>query len=120
MVKNNAIPVLLSSIYRRHFDDNGIIKENCHLDYPKAMEELATKENVIYIDMCELTKKMLIKLGDEPSKKLFMNFSTNKYKNYPEGKQDNTHLRIKGAKKICEILVEQISKNPTLNIILKK
>ena len=84
------------------------------------MEELAIKENVIYIDMCELTKNMLINLGDEPSKKLFMNFSANKYKNYPEGKQDNTHLRIKGAKKICEILVEQISKNPTLNIILKK
>ena len=118
--KNNATPVLLSSIYRRHFDDNGIIKENCHLDYPKAMEELAIKENVIYIDMCELTKNMLIDLGDEPSKKLFMNFLPNKYKNYPEGKQDNTHLRIKGAKKICEILAEQIGKNPTLNIILKK
>ena len=47
-------------------------------------------------------------------------YSADKYKNYPEGKQDNTHLRIKGAKKICEILVEQISKNPTLNIILKR
>ena len=60
--KAKAIPVLLSSIYRRHFNEDGTIKENCHLDYPGAMEELALRENVIYIDMCELTKQMLIVL----------------------------------------------------------
>ena len=118
--KNNAIPVLLSSIYRRRFDEKGNIVDNCHLDYPEAMKQLAHKENVIYIDMCELTKQMLIDLGDEASKELFMNFKPNKYKNYPEGKCDNTHLRIKGAKKISEILVNQIKQNPTLNSILKK
>ena len=48
--KVNAIPVLLSSIYRRHFDENGLIKERCHLDYPEAMRQLALKENVIYIN----------------------------------------------------------------------
>lgn len=118
--KNNAVPVLLSSIYRRWFDENENIIENCHLSYPQAMEELAKKENVIYIDMCELTKQMLIKFGDEPSKELFMNFKANIYDNYPEGKTDNTHLREKGAKIIVEILVEQIKNISNLNVILKK
>ena len=71
--KNNAIPVLLSSIYRRHFDKKGNIIDNCHLDYPEAMKQLAHKENVVYIDMCELSKQMLIDLGDEASKELFIN-----------------------------------------------
>ena len=103
--------MLLSSIYRRHFNEDGTIKENCHLDYPGAMEELALRENVIYIDMCELTKQMLMRLGDEKSKELFMNFKANIYENYPNGKEDNTHLRPKGANRVCEILVEQIGNN---------
>lgn len=118
--KVNATPVLLSSIYRRHFNEDGTIKENCHLTYPKAMEELAKKENVIYIDMCELTKQMLIKLGDEDSKELFMNFKEGLYENYPEGKEDNTHLRYKGALKICEILINQIKNIKEISKILKK
>ena len=118
--KNNATPILLSSIYRRHFDEFGIIKDNCHLNYPKAMEELAKQENVIYIDMCQLTKQMLINLGAEKSKELFMNFKPNTYKNYPEGKIDNTHLRIKGAKEICKILVNEISKIDKIKHIIKR
>ena len=118
--KHNATPILLSSIYRRHFDENGKIKDNCHLNYPKAMEQLAKKENVIYIDMCELTKTLLSDLGDEKSKELFMNFKANIYKNYPEGKIDNTHLRLKGAKEICKILVNKIKSIDKINVILKK
>lgn len=118
--KNNATPILLSSIYRRHFDENGNIKDNCHLDYPKAMEELAKQEKVIYIDMCQLTKQLLIDLGDEKSKELFMNFKPNMYKNYPEGKIDNTHLRLKGAKEVCKILVDEISKKKEIKHIIKR
>lgn len=118
--KNNATPILLSSIYRRHFDENGNVKDNCHLDYPKAMEELAKQENVIYIDMCNLTKQLLIDLGDKKSKELFMNFKPNTYKNYPEGKIDNTHLRLKGAKEVCKILVDEISKKKEIKHIIKR
>ena len=117
--RNKATPILLSSIYRRHFDSNGNIIENCHLDYPSSMEALAKQENVIYIDMCELTKQMLIKLGEENSKELFMNFKSNIYENYPDGKEDNTHLRYKGAKEVCKILVDQINKIVELKVILK-
>ncbi len=114
-----ATPVLCSSIYRRHFDSNGKIIDNCHLDYPKAMEELAHKENVNYIDMCELTKQELIKIGDEPSKELFMNFGKGIYPNYPEGKEDNTHLREKGARMVISLLVNEMKQNDSLKNLLK-
>ena len=70
--------------------------------------------------MCELTKPLLSDLGDEKSKELFMNFKANIYKNYPEGKIDNTHLRLKGAKEICKILVNKIKSIDKINVILKK
>lgn len=116
--KARATPVLLSSIYRRHFKD-GIIEENCHLEYPKAMKELAQNKKVIFIDMCELTKECLIKKGDEKSKEFFMNFGPDIYSNYPEGKNDNSHLREKGARAVCLILVSELQKNNELKVLLK-
>lgn len=116
---NGAIPVLLSSIYRRHFDENGKIMENVHLQYPKACQELAKREKVIFIDMCELTKQSLIKIGDEDSKRLFMYFEKEIYSNYPDGKKDNTHLRYEGAMWIIDILKTEIKKDNKLQKILK-
>jgi hypothetical protein len=84
------------------------------------MEELASKEDVIYIDMCELTKQKLVELGVDASKELFMNFDKNIYPNYPEGKEDNTHLREKGARMVCELLVKELAKNSITSKILKK
>lgn len=112
-----ATPVLLSSIYRRHFI-NGKIVDNCHLDYPQAMEELSKKENVIYIDMCSLTKDYLQSIGEEASKELFMNFPSSTYPLYPKGKEDNTHLREKGARVVLSLLISSIKQYKELSIIL--
>ena len=114
-----ATPILLSSIYRRHFDNNGKIEEYCHKEYPNAMKELSLRENVVYLDICEKTKQMLIELGDENSKELFMNFDKGMYKNYPDGKNDDTHLREKGARKVVLLIIEEIKKIPQLREILR-
>jgi hypothetical protein len=83
------------------------------------MKELAQNEKVIFIDMCELTKECLIKKGDEKSKEFFMNFGPDIYSNYPEGKNDNSHLREKGARAVCLILVSELQKNNELKVLLK-
>lgn len=114
-----AIPVLLSSIYRRHFDENGKIIEKVHLQYPQACQELASREKVIFIDMCKCTKESLIKIGDERSKSLFMYFDEGIYTNYPNGKKDNTHLRYEGAMWIINLLKEEMKKDNVLQNILK-
>lgn len=117
--RSGATPILLSSIYRRHFDENGKIEELCHGEYPNAMKELSIREKVFYLDICARTKEMLIELGDNASKELFMNFGKGIYNNYPDGKEDNTHLREKGARKIASLIVEEIKKIPQIREILK-
>ena len=117
--ENKAIPILISSIYRRSFDENGKLKLNSHGEYPTAMKDLANKKNVLFIDMCQITFDWLTSLGDENSKQYFMNFGPNIYNNYLDGKEDNTHLRYEGALLICQMIVDQFSKTK-LKFILKE
>src|SRR5699024_9116825 len=44
-----ATPILLTSIARRHFDENGNLLET-HGEYPEAVRQLAEKLNVLCID----------------------------------------------------------------------
>lgn len=113
--KKGCNVILATSIYRRHFKD-GILNPNCHGDYPKAMMEVSEEENVLLIDMCNATKKIIENLKEENSISLFMIFDPNVYENYPEGKYDNTHLRPDGAYIFCKAFVEDIKKtNHILN-----
>lgn len=115
--KAKATPILLTPIYRRYFISEHEMVKDVHMDYPKAMIQLAERENVLLIDMCQLTMDFLTELGDTASKELFMQFGPNVYPNFPEGKADNTHLRFKGAKAICDILVEQLKKTSVAEIL---
>ena len=39
-----------------------------------------------------------------------MNFQSSIYKNYPQGKEDNTHLRYLGAKLVCSLIRNELNK----------
>jgi hypothetical protein len=54
---------------------------------------------------------MLQEMGFDNSSELYMNFDAGIYPNYPEGMNDNTHLRMKGAEKIAGIFLKQIRNN---------
>ena len=119
--EKGATPILLTSIYRRHFNEVGDILENTHLGYPQAMIEVGKETNTFVIDMCSYTKKHFQKLGDEGSKRLFMNFKAGEYVNYPLGLNDNSHLRFDGAYDISKIFVNAIlSNNHCLRDIVKE
>ena len=106
--EKEATPVLLSPIYRRLFIGDHL-DPNCHGEYPKAMKELAERENVIFIDMTSITKQYIENLGVEKSKELFM-ISVN---------GDNTHLVEKGARAICELIKKECLRNDTLKELIK-
>ena len=114
---HRAIPVFLSPIYRRRFIGDKL-DPNCHGDYPKAMEELAKRENIIFLDITSASKKYIEDLGDEKSKELFMISALGKY-DYPETVFDNTHLVEKGARVMCELIKKECLKNDTLKEIIK-
>ncbi len=108
--EHKAHPVLITSLYRRLFDEEGTLIENTHGEYPDAMKEVGKRLDVPVIDLCELSRKLLIETGDEASRKWFMNFAEGLYENFPEGKTDNTHLRGEGAMCFAGMIAGELKK----------
>lgn len=94
---HGAYPVLITPLYRRRFDENGLLFPNSHGDYPEAMKQAGKHLGVPVIDLCAKSRALLEKTGDQESRKWFMYFPAGQYPNYPDGKEDNTHLRYEGA-----------------------
>lgn len=124
-----AIPVLFNSIVRRHFasgdtltlTDNYRGKDNTvlniaggdtlidtHGKYLDSPRNVAKKMGVAFIDMNRLTHDFVEKMGNEESKKLFMWIPEGKYVFAPQGKKDNTHLNIYGARKLAALAARAI------------
>ena len=61
------------------------------------MKQLAEKLNVPLIDLCEKSKALFEKTGDEDSKKWFMHLKKGEFVSNIDGLEDNTHLRYEGA-----------------------
>jgi hypothetical protein len=55
-----------------------------------------------------LTESLEIAYGPEKSKQLHLHFKAGEVSYYPEGKDDDTHLSIKGANEIAKIAVSQL------------
>lgn len=101
-----AIPVLMTPIMRRSFY-KGLFHDT-HGAYPDAVRALAKENNVAFIDMHKKSEKVLIDLGDEPTKKLFNWADSGAYAGFPKGVKDNTHLNPVGAHRMAELAVEGI------------
>jgi len=105
---HNAYPVLITPLYRRLFTNGGILEEKVHLSYPAAMIALADEMNIPCVDLCELSRQLLLETGDEQSLKWFMNLKQGEFDNYPEGLEDNTHLRVEGAIVMAGLVAEEL------------
>lgn len=113
--EKGGIPVLLTSIVRRNFDEKGVLVET-HGDYPKAVRELAAELKVVLIDHNLSSKALVQNLGTESSKSLFMWVEKGTNLAAPEGKEDNTHLRAAGARAMARLVAnELVQKIPELN-----
>ena len=106
--EKGAIPILITSVHRRNFDENGRLV-NTLGDYPLSMMELARKLEVPLIDLWAKTAKLYQSLGVEKSKQLFTWFNANEHPNYPEGIQDNTHFCETGAREVGKLVLEGIN-----------
>lgn len=101
-----ANPVLITPLYRRWFLDETHIDPVAHGEYPDAMREVAKEHNVPLIDLCQRSKEWLEELGDKASRKYFMNLAPGEFPNYPEGLDDNTHLKFEGAVVFAEMIAK--------------
>ena len=102
-----ANPILCTSIIRRKFDKNGVLIDT-HGDYPVVTRLVAKEMNVPLIDLQKETEKLVMELGQEDSKKLYLYTQPGEYPNRPDGVKDDTHLCIFGANKVAELAVNKM------------
>lgn len=101
-----ALPVIITSIARRRFSEGLII--DTHGDYPAAAKAAAHQSGCPCIDMTVPTMVALQAMGEEGSKECFMRFDAGLYPNYPEGDDDDTHLRPRGAEWAASMIAERL------------
>lgn len=101
-----ANPVLLTPVTRRRFQ-NGLIQET-HMAYSELVRQVAREQQVPFIDLDKLSRELLRELGEEQSKLLFLHLDPGEHPNYPDGKTDNTHFNELGARKMAQIVLQEI------------
>ena len=101
-----AYPVLITPLSRRLFDEEGKLNNHSHGEYYEAAVKLAADEKVPMVDLTKKSFELIKALGDDSSKSLFMHLKPDTYKNYPEGKTDNTHLQYAGAVAFAGLIAE--------------
>lgn len=112
-----ATPILMTPIARRHFENGTLL--DTHKGYDVAVREVADSLKVPMVDMHKRTSALLAQLGDDKSIALF-NHVPPGTTNYPEGKKDDTHLNVEGAKQLAEIAAMAIKEQKiTLSKYLK-
>lgn len=106
----DAIPVLVTPMHRRNFNDQGQVI-NTLGDYPAAIRKVAKEKKVALIDLHEMSKKLYEALGPEKSKKAFCHYPANTYPNQSVALADNTHFNNYGAYLISLCILRGILEN---------
>ena len=147
--EKGGIPVLFNSIARRSFFENQNAAEEDDLfgkgitlktegdslvethiitrgdgtvdDYLEAPRRIAKEMKVPFVEMNAISKKVILGEGVEGSKGLFCWLPANTYAAVPKGREDNTHLRISGARKMCAATIDAIGEAvPALKPFIRK
>jgi lysophospholipase L1-like esterase len=109
-----AVPVLCTSVERRHFlartgATAGARLEQSLEDYPEVVRELAAELHVPMIDLNSWTRGLYTRLGVEGSKSLFCHFGPGEHAHWPDGLADNTHFHADGARLVAEHVSSQLA-----------
>jgi len=102
-----AIPILVTPVSRRSFDKDGKAKET-HVEYSAAVFEVGTQMNVPVIDLDKKSRELYQEMGPTRVKYLAMEVDSAEHPNYPRGQKDNTHFNEYGARRMAEIVLNDI------------
>ncbi len=105
VLARGARPILVTSIYRRAFADNGQPEATLG-DYPEVTRAVASERGVPMVDLNVMTRQLLLDTGVEGSADIYMQIPAGEYANLPDGKDDNTHLQRRGARQVAELFVQ--------------
>ena len=99
-------PVLLTPVMRRSFKDGKFY--DTHGEYPDLVRAVAAEQKVPLIDMHRMSESLLVKLGPDDSRRLFLQLKPGENMNYPKGVEDNTHFNPAGADEMAGLVVQGI------------
>jgi lysophospholipase L1-like esterase len=102
-----AIPILITPVARRKFDAAGKIEET-HAVYAELVRKVAAEQQVPLIDLDKESQALIQQLGPDNSKMLFNYLAPGEHPNYPDGRQDDTHFNELGARRMAEIVLNDI------------
>lgn len=105
--EKRAIPVLLTPVMRRRFDNDGKFFDT-HGEYPDLVRAVAREQKAALIDLHRQSEKVIKQYGVEQSRKLFLQLKPGENQNYPKGVEDNTHFSPLGAGIMAGLAVEGI------------
>ena len=134
-----AIPVLFNSIVRRNFGEadattvaQAVVQDDirqeanpntpreetkagarlidthgAYLDSPRTV---ARELEVPFVDLNRVTRDLVEQMGPEASKQLFVWVAPKTVPALPDGREDNTHLNVRGAATVAWLAVQEIIK----------
>ena len=102
-----AIPILITPVSRRSFDDQGDALET-HKEYSQAVFDVGAQLQVPVIDLDKKSRRLYQSMGVNAAKHLFMELDSAQNPNYPAGFRDNTHFNEYGARRIAELVLQGI------------
>ncbi|MGI6243063.1 MAG: GDSL-type esterase/lipase family protein [Prevotella sp.] len=126
-----GIPVLFNSVVRRNFfnktdaeiDDeslrnviysdeeiNSDTLVDTHGAYKDAPRHVANKMGVIFIDANKITHDLEQGLGVVGSRKLHMWYKPGEIDALPDGRRDNTHYNVYGARVVAALMADAVAK----------
>lgn len=108
--KKGATPVLVTSMHRRSFDEQGKVI-NTLGDFPDAMRKVAQEKKVNLIDLNAMSAKLYEAWGPDSSVKAFCHYPPHTYPNQTEALKDNTHFNNYGAYHIALCILQGIVDN---------
>jgi lysophospholipase L1-like esterase len=108
--KRNALPVLVTPVHRRKFDEQGRIV-NTLGDYPEAMRQLAKEEKVPLIDLNEMSKQLFEALGPDGTLKAFVHYPAQTFPGQEKELKDDTHFNAYGAYELAQCVVTGMRAN---------
>lgn len=126
--ERGACPILMNAIVRRNFiapkdplasDDvrrekaevevEGDTLFDTHGAYLDSPRNVARRLNVPFVDANRITHDLVQGMGCEESKKLFVWVAPNTLFAMPQGRQDNTHLNVYGARIVAGLLADAMA-----------
>lgn len=108
--KKGATPILITPMHRRIFDENNKII-NTLGEYPDAMRQLAEEEEVMLIDLNDMSRVLYEAWGPEDSKKAFVHYPAGTFPGQADALEDNTHFNAYGGYQLCKCVLRGLINN---------